>query len=55
MSNRLKVTLTVVGPLIVLWTALLDPRVSAALALTALIVFGIWIAIDMRNQKSEPK
>jgi predicted signal transduction protein with EAL and GGDEF domain len=50
MSKQLKITLTIFGPLVVLFTAMLDPRFSAVLAATALVVFGIWIAIDLRNR-----
>ena len=50
MSDRLKVSLTICGPLLVLLTAMLDARLSAILAVTALLVFGIWLVIDLRHR-----
>ena len=55
MSDRLKMTLTIFGPLFVLFTAMLDARLSAALGATALIVFGIWIVIDVRTVSAASK
>lgn len=54
MSERLKSSLTITGPLLVLLTTLLDPRVSATLALTALMVFGIWMLLDARDCNKIP-
>lgn len=55
MSERLKATLTIFGPLVVVFTAMLDARLSAVLALTALIGFGIWMVMDVWNRNSSPQ
>jgi hypothetical protein len=41
-SNRLEAGLSVLAALLVLFTALLDPRISAALAVLALAALGIY-------------
>jgi hypothetical protein len=50
MSNRLKVSLTVFGPLLLILSAMLDARLTATLAATAVVFFGIWIVVDRDHQ-----
>lgn len=50
MSERMKSIVTIAGPLLVLFTALLDPRWSATLAFSTLIIVGISVILETRRR-----
>jgi len=41
-NDRMEGVISIVATILLLFTAMLDPRVSVALAVTALLVFGVY-------------
>jgi hypothetical protein len=41
-NDRIEGAMSIVAAILVLFTAMLDPRISMALAVTALLAFGVY-------------